>query len=139
MAALLPPSSRMARAKRAASAGADGAAHRGGAGGGDERDEWAVDELLADGGVADEERGEAVGDACRIFAAARSKMAWVARAVRGVFSDGFQTTALPQTRASAAFQLQTATGKLKAEMMPTTPSGMPGLHHAVLAALGGER
>src|SRR5260370_34439098 len=57
------------------------------------------------------------------FSAARSKMAWVGSAVRGVFSEGFQTTALPQTRARAAFQLQTATGKLKAEMMPTTPRG----------------
>ena len=32
-------------------------------------------------------------------------------------------TASPQMSASAAFQDQTATGKLKAEMMPTTPSG----------------
>ena len=55
--------------------------------------------------------------------AARSNRAWVARAVRGVFSEGFQTTELPQTRARAAFQLQTATGKLKAEMMPVTPRG----------------
>ena len=57
------------------------------------------------------------------LAAARSKMAWVARAVSGVFSEGFQTTELPHTKASAAFQLHTATGKLKAEMTPTTPSG----------------
>ncbi|MNT60518.1 hypothetical protein D3C72_1981040 [compost metagenome] len=41
----------------------------------------------------------------------------------GVFSDGFQTTELPQTIASAVFHDQTATGKLKAEMTPTTPSG----------------
>jgi hypothetical protein len=39
------------------------------------------------------------------------------------FSEGFQTTLLPQTSASAVFQDQTATGKLKAEMTPTTPSG----------------
>ena len=70
------------------------------------------------------------------FFAVLSKMAWVARAVRGVFSEGFQTTALPQTRARAAFQLQTATGKLKAEMMPTTPERVPGLHHAMAGALG---
>jgi hypothetical protein len=50
-------------------------------------------------------------------------MACVASAVSGVFSEGFQTTASPQTSASAAFQLQTATGKLKAEITPTTPSG----------------
>ncbi len=49
--------------------------------------------------------------------------ACTASAVSGVFSDGFHTTASPQTSASAAFQAQTATGKLKAEMTPTTPSG----------------
>ena len=42
---------------------------------------------------------------------------------RGVFSEGFQTTASPQTKASALFQAHTATGKLKAEMTPTTPAG----------------
>ncbi len=47
-------------------------------------------------------------------------------------------TELPQTRARAAFQLQTATGKLKAEMMPTGAQGVPGLLHAVAGALGGE-
>ena len=40
-----------------------------------------------------------------------------------VFSDGFQTTASPQTRASAVFHDHTATGKLKALITPTTPSG----------------
>ncbi|KAG0748010.1 hypothetical protein G6F24_015459 [Rhizopus arrhizus] len=52
-----------------------------------------------------------------------AKSAWQARAVSGVFSDGFHTTALPQTMASAAFQDHTATGKLKALMTPMTPSG----------------
>ena len=56
-------------------------------------------------------------------AMARSRMAWVASAVRGVFSDGFQITGSPQTRARQAFQAQTATGKLKAEMTSTGPSG----------------
>src|SRR6202035_895074 len=36
----------------------NGAAHRGASGCGDERNEWRVDELLADGGIADEEGGE---------------------------------------------------------------------------------
>ncbi len=47
----------------------------------------------------------------------------VASAVSGVFSDGFHTQALPQTRVIAAFHDHTATGKLKAEMTPVTPSG----------------
>ena len=46
-----------------------------------------------------------------------------AMAVKGVLLAGFQTTASPQTAARALFQLQTATGKLKAEITPTTPSG----------------
>ncbi len=41
----------------------------------------------------------------------------------GVFSDGFQTTASPQTSASAAFHDHTATGKLNALMIATTPAG----------------
>jgi hypothetical protein len=46
-----------------------------------------------------------------------------AMAVSGVFSEGFHTVASPHTAASALFHDQTATGKLNAEMMPTTPSG----------------
>ncbi len=57
------------------------------------------------------------------FFAAASNRAWVASAVSGVFSEGFQTQVSPATSASAAFQDQTATGKLKAEMIPTTPTG----------------
>ena len=55
--------------------------------------------------------------------AASAARAWQASAVSSVFSDGFHTTASPQTKASAAFHDQTATGKLKALMTPTTPSG----------------
>ena len=50
-------------------------------------------------------------------------MCWQAIAVSGVFSDGFQTQTSPQTHAKAVFQFQTATGKLKAEIIPTMPSG----------------
>ncbi len=57
------------------------------------------------------------------FLAARSKIACDASAVSGAFSDGFQTQALPQTRAMAEFHDHTAAGKLKAEMIPVTPSG----------------
>ena len=53
----------------------------------------------------------------------RAVIFWQAKAVKGVFSEGFQTHALPQTQASMVFQLHTATGKLKAEMTPTTPKG----------------
>ncbi len=46
-----------------------------------------------------------------------------ARAVSGVRSEGFQITGSPQTSASAAFQLHTATGKLNALITATGPSG----------------
>jgi len=46
-----------------------------------------------------------------------------AMAVSGVLLDGFQMQTSPQMAARKAFQLHTATGKLKAEMMPTRPSG----------------
>ena len=73
---------------------------------------------------------------CRRRAASRPA---TASAVSGVFSDGFQTTGSPQTSASAAFQAQTATGKLNAVITPTRPERMPGLHHPVAGALGGDR
>src|SRR5690606_1730324 len=44
-------------------------------------------------------------------------------AVSGVLLDGFQMQMSPQMAARNEFQLHTATGKLKAEMMPTSPSG----------------
>ena len=47
----------------------------------------------------------------------------VATEARGVLGAPFQIMVLPQTMARAAFQPYTATGKLKAEMMPITPSG----------------
>src|SRR5690606_35868344 len=46
-----------------------------------------------------------------------------ATAHNGVFELGFHTQTSPQTQAIAAFQDHTATGKLKAEIVPTTPNG----------------
>ena len=48
-------------------------------------------------------------------------MCWQAMLQSGVFSLGFHRQVSPHTQASMLFQLQTATGKLKAVMMPTTP------------------
>ena len=50
-------------------------------------------------------------------------IAWQAMAQSGVFSDGFQITGSPQTQARAAFQAQTAIGKLNAVITPIGPSG----------------
>ena len=46
-----------------------------------------------------------------------------ASAVNGVPEAGFHRVASPQTAAIAAFQLHTATGKLKAVITPTIPRG----------------
>ena len=46
-----------------------------------------------------------------------------AAALAGVFSEGFQMQVLPQMAASMAFHDHTATGKLNALMIPTTPKG----------------
>ena len=48
---------------------------------------------------------------------------WHATAHKGAFSEAFHTTTSPHTQARAAFQLHTATGKLKALMTPTMPNG----------------
>ena len=44
-------------------------------------------------------------------------------AVKGVLEEGFQTETFPQIAAIIAFQAQTATGKLNAEIIPTIPNG----------------
>src|SRR5215813_13201818 len=53
----------------------------------------------------------------------RSAILVTAIAVSGVFSEGFQIVASPQTAASVGFHDQTATGKLNALITATTPSG----------------
>ena len=123
--ALLPPSSRIARPKRAATLGPTiapmrvepvaetiGTSLRG-------------DERLADRRPADHDLRRAPRARRRRSASApRVEETFIAAsAVKGVFSDGFQITGSPQTSASAAFQAQTATGKLKAEITAQVPSG----------------
>ena len=43
--------------------------------------------------------------------------------VSGTAGEGFQIIVSPHTAASSAFQAHTATGKLKAVMIPTGPNG----------------
>ena len=104
----------------------DGAAHAGRARRRDERHAAVCGKRfagLARAQITEDEEAGALPPPARKRASARSNSACAASAVSGVFSDGFQTQALPQTSASAAFHAQTATGKLKADMMPVTPSG----------------
>ncbi len=63
-------------------------------------------------------------------------MAWTARAVSTVFSDGFHTTGSPQTKASAAFHDHTATGKIEGRDHTDDTDRVPRFHHAVVCTLG---
>ena len=56
-------------------------------------------------------------------AMAWARIAWLARAVSGASSDGFQIDRVAADQAIAVFQDHTAAGKLNALMTPTTPSG----------------
>ena len=60
-------------------------------------------------------------------------------ALSGVRSDGFQSTGSPQTSASAAFQLHTATGKLNALIDRDRPERVPRLRQPMAGALGRDR
>ena len=53
----------------------------------------------------------------------RLQMCWTAKEQSAVLGEGFHTVAFPAMAARNAFQDQTATGKLNAEITPTTPSG----------------
>ena len=114
--ALLPPSSSSERPSRAATAG-DGSAHARGAGGAHHRNAA----IFASASPRSRRQCTTWRDlpARRRIASPRARTeACVASAVSGVFSLGFHNTESPHTSASAAFQLHTATGKLKAEMTP---------------------
>ena len=121
-AALLPPSSSRRAAEPLGDRGADEAAHPGRAGGAEQRDAGVVDERLADLGAAEQHLGERLRCAAARRSPGRAPRGRPAT-VSGVGSEGFQTTGSPQTRATAVFHDQTAAGKLKAEITPTTPSG----------------
>src|SRR3546814_1265055 len=53
----------------------------------------------------------------------------------GVLGEGFQMQMSPQAAATKAFQAQTATGKLNAEMIPTRPIGRSEEHTSELQSL----
>jgi hypothetical protein len=95
-----------------------------------------VDQRLADGRGADEDAGEALGAPPN--RGARSKRAWTASAVSGVFSDGFQTTASPQTKRQGGVPRPDRDGEVEGADDADDAQRMPGLHHPVLGPLGGD-
>ena len=121
MIALLPPSSRSVRPRRSPTTSAmrrpirhEPVAEISGS-------RRSAEHALADVGAAPITRLKTPGQPFRSIT--RFAMFCTAIAVSGVFGDGFQIIVSPQTAAIAAFQAQTATGKLNAVMMPTGPSG----------------
>ena len=136
-AALLPPSSSSVRPKRAATRGAIAAPIR--------SDPVAL--TSATRGLSTSGAAPAASVTSTVLSpsgaptsrAARSSSAAAATATSGVRSDGFQTTASPHTSAMAVFHAHTAQGKLNAEITPTTPERVPGLHQPVPGPLRGHR
>ena len=126
MAALLPPSSRMSRPKRDATTGATARPMR----------VEPVADTMGTSWWATSAAPTSASPCSTWFspagaptsAAACWKIASHASAVSGVFSDGFHSTGLPATSASAAFHDQTATGKLNAV---TTAHGPIGCHVSI--------
>ena len=112
--------------QRAPEAGGDARrdrlAHRGRAGRGDERDPIVVGELDGPVGAAEHELEEAVGDVAEPLGGAREQRRRRDRGERRPLGR-LPDTGSPQTSASAAFQLHTATGKLNALITATGPSG----------------
>ena len=65
-------------------------------------------------------------------------MAWVASAVSGVFSEGFHTTLSPQTKRERRVPRPHRDGEVEGGDDAADAERMPGLHHAVVGALGGD-
>ena len=137
--ALLPPSSSSERPSRAATRGATAPAHR--------ASSRSPRPAARRGSSASCAHGrpppithleQAVGHARRCRSAARCSSVWQASAVSGVCVDGFQITGSPQTSGERRVPAQTATGKLKAVITPTGPSGC---HFSIIrwpGPLGGD-
>ena len=121
IAALLPPSSRISRPKRAATTGATARPMR----------VEPVAETIATPSWAARAAPTSAPPwttwprpaGAPTSAAARASSASQASAVSGVLSDGFQITGSPATSARAAFHDHTATGKLNAVMTAHGPIG----------------
>ena len=116
----------------------DDRAHAGRAGGRDDRHPLRGDERFADRRTADDDLRQAFG---RVGTEA------LERALEDLHRRQRRERRLlrrlpdhrsPQTSASAAFHAQTATGKLKAEMIAHGPMRMPGLGHPVAGPLGSD-
>ena len=117
------------------------AAHAGAAGGADQRDQRRCDQGLADVAAADQDLRSGPRATSGRFAEARiacSSSAWQARAVSGVFSEGFQTTLSPQTRASARVPRPDGDREVEGGDDADHAERVPRLHHAVAGPLGGD-
>ena len=118
MLALLPPSSSVTFAKRAAARRADGAAGLDPAGEGDLGDVGMVDQRLAGGAVAGHDVEHAGRDADLLGEPRRPRCIDAE-----VTSDGLTTTVLPAASAGATAIIVRKSGEFQGMITPTTPSG----------------
>ena len=117
----------------------NGAAHRHGAGGRDERHLRRRGELLADVGAADRRASR-----CRPARPATSASvfwnnAWQAIAQSGVFSDGFQTIGIAADPRERGVPRPDGNGKVERRDDADGPERMPLLHQAMAGAFAGDR
>lgn len=99
------------------------APHASAAGGADQGDATVVHQRFAGLAVADQQLAQVRRRIAAEGPRGTLEQCLAGQCGEGVFSEGFQTTELPQTSASAVFHDHTATGKLNALITPTTPSG----------------
>jgi hypothetical protein len=138
MAALLPPSSRMARAKRAASFGPTCRPIAGRAGGRDHRHAVVVDQHFADVALADQQAEQAFRRIAEAFDGALAMACTAKRGQRCLFRR------LPHHRVAADQRQRRVPrphghGEVEGRDHAAHAQRMPGFHHAVAGALGGHR
>ena len=122
IAALLPPSSSSDRPNRAATRGPTSRPIRVDPVRRQQRDGRVLDQRQPDRGVAEHDLDDVGGEA-RLVERPRQQRAGRPARTAAPAPTASTRPVSPQTRAMAVFHDHTATGKLKAEMTPTTPSG----------------
>ena len=134
IAALLPPSSRIDRPNRAATTGADLAAHRSRTGGRHDRHTVVGDQCRAD--LARRPARPAPGRPARRRRRRPARTAPAqASAVSGVLSDGFQITGSPRDERQRGVPRPHRDREVERGDHTDRPHRLPGLHHPVAGTL----
>ena len=137
--ALLPPSSRSVRAEPLRGARRHRAAHPRAAGGADERHARIADQGVAGLAAAEDHLRQTLRGIAEAPPSARSRIAWQASAVSGVFSEGFHTTRVAAGQRERGVPRPHRDGKVERRDDAHHAKRMPGLHHPVPRPLGSDR